>query len=203
MRTLLSIARHAVVFMLLACGDDADHGAAGAGGDDPEAREVAAIAARLEGIYEITFHETNLDACELGGTPTEGHPFFVIFTRPLVSLVTVFVMSCTSVEECRQLEPASGTFYFVFDQAHGEASLVGGFLVEVKEGEQCHHRDTYAMLLETASGELRIEARTWRGEDYPVGSDGRCTISNGRFPSRDDPCTQLEVLEASMIEGPR
>jgi hypothetical protein len=195
--------------MLLACGDDAHHSGAGAGGGDPaEAREVDALAARLEGIYEVTFHETNLDACELGGLLTGSHGFFALMTRSSPNLSLVDVVSCPNVEECREL-PAkwlkssiTTTFHFTFGEATGETSLAGTFTISVQEGQQCHHRLTDATLVETAPGELRIEARLWRGEDYPVRSDGQCDLASGEGPSMEEPCMKLTVLEASLVEGP-
>jgi hypothetical protein len=193
--------------MLFACGDSSDESGAGAGGGPAEASQVDALGARLEGIYEVTSHVTNLDACELGGLLTGSHPFFAMMTRSSRNLSIIDVVSCPTVEECRTLptrwlvSSVTTTFHYTFDEATTDTSLAGLFTIPVQQGQQCHLRLTDATLVETAPGELRIEARLWFGEDYPPDRLG-CVLADGPAPDMTEPCMELKVLEARLVEGP-
>jgi hypothetical protein len=51
----------------------------------------------------------------------------------------------------------------------------------------------------TASG-IRIENAITIADDYPVTSDGFCTTTETQRAAQGNPCSELEVLTAELVE---
>jgi hypothetical protein len=190
--------------MVSSCtGDDSDEPDSGS----TIGNEVAEFGAELEGIYELTLHETNLNACETGGATTLGHTFLAVYATSFPSISTVDVISCEGVEPCRESVMAARdhtsylvNFHFIFDDQASPKTITGKRSTTVQAGELCHRQVTDVELIESAEGLIEIEARIWLGADYPVEeSSGSCDSDDGPDPDLDAPCTQLETLTAERV----
>lgn len=176
------------------------------GGGRDELDELSTLGRELEGIYDVTDHMTNLEACETGGLQVAGHGHLAIFVLGAGSAAQVRVISCEDVDACRASvdaamsgEAFSVNFSFVFDTVDDGNTLLGTDAVAVQEGEICYRKLTEAVLSRAQDGTLSIEARFWRGDDYTPDDRGSCSSSKGDAPSMGEPCSELETLDAMHV----
>ena len=172
------------------------------GGDDV----LYEVGRSLEGIYEITEHMWNFDACETGGAYVSGHTHLALYTLGTAALAEVNVISCEGVEACRaSVEAATSgqqylsNFHFTLDTAQSETTLVGVETHSVREGEICYRKLTDAVIQRIGNDGVRIHAKFWHGEQYAPDDQGSCNTETGDVPTMDGACDELEWLHAVRV----
>lgn len=189
---------HAVVPMVLAalaCGADDDH----------DGGAVLALGAELEGVYELTERDLNLNGCEPIGATVLGHPYLALYTseEPYASVNVVSCLSPTAcqltVRSIRAFRSVSFNFHISFYEKDDEATLTGFETKTLRSGNSCQMTVTDAVLERTEDGQIEVVAQYWHGDEFPADADGLCNEREGIEPALDQPCNELESMTAERV----
>jgi len=182
-----------------ACEDDG-----AAQGGQPGAAQVLDFGQQVEGIYEIVDHLTNRDGCEPEGQLLTGSfPLLAVHAVSGSGHTAVSMFTCTDVESCRAGVEAveagrsiTTNFHFTFLNWPGDGSITGTTLEVVYQGSLCHQRLTDVVLEREPGGTLRVEARSWRGEQS---ADG-CPGVGSPLDKGGEPCAELKTFGAELVD---
>jgi hypothetical protein len=180
----------------------------GCGGDDEPAgeNEVAAFATELEGIYELTELELNLDGCEPAGANVISDGFLALYTTSARGFSGFKVISCADIASCQTkvqdiLAPRSVSynFHLAFDEQVNDSTAAGSETIALQAGDSCQLVVTDAVLERTADMQIEIESQHWHGDEYETNAEGFCALSEGPEPELDEPCNEFRSMTGERV----
>jgi hypothetical protein len=163
----------------------------------------------MEGIYRVTSHTNNLEACEPGGDVVTGvDGYIVVAYRPILERPFLDVTSCANPADCLakrasldQGEGISIDFSFGFERVEDDGTIVGG---GASTGFNMNGICTQGTLWDTSAtldGEiLTIRKQLTLADDYPA-EDESCSTDLTRNAAAGNDCSQMEILTATFVEA--
>jgi len=190
----LPAASLALALALWACGDDGDDGGA-----------VLAFGQSLEGVYELTARDLNLNGCEPIGANVLGDGFLALYTAEEPH-AAVKVISCPSIAACqatvrdvRAQRSVSYNFHISFYEQDDRTTVTGFETKTLRSGNSCQIVITDSVLEQTDDMQIEVMAQYWHGDEFAPDADGLCRESEGPEPALDEPCSELESMTAERI----
>ncbi|MCA9626705.1 MAG: hypothetical protein H6718_03285 [Polyangiaceae bacterium] len=190
--TSLSVA---CCFCLLACSSE-----------DSSSHGVAASAQELSGIYQVTSHTENLDACSEGAEVTAAG-YLAVFTYdvPAFGETWLGAYSCASEAACKDLAakwPNGVSYEFGFTFTKGDRDQLTASEVSTgytsAEGLCSEPTQEAHRLLSVADGQIRIESEITVGDDYQ-GKDGFCTTDAASKAVQGKSCSRFVGINATQV----
>lgn len=204
------------LLLLGACGGGNDGSSIfGSGGGDAKAnKRLKEHAGSIEGIYSLDSFTRNEDGCDAGGASAlddiGDHTRLVAVLGEVFGFSTLDVYSCVDEADCRDivaiLESRMGGFgiqlHFSFGEADDADHYSGGVAWTGSEREEgvCSGGRVEEHSMERDGDSLSIENRIIPSNDYPS-EDGVCWSDDSMAAAKGQPCTELEVVEATFLEA--
>ena len=166
------------------------------------------VASNVEGIYMVGTYTRNEAACTEGGTSALKTETFAVATKESFAGVTYLsVTSCESVADChakldaiRAGTGAASDFHFAVDGTSGDTLTGAGAFTGFNMNGTCTMGSLTATRLTLSDTTLRIEKQITLASDYPA-ADGFCTTDLAKKNAEGKPCSQMEVLVATLVEA--
>lgn len=163
-------------------------------------------ASEVEGIYQVDSHLLNDKSCSPGGTPfSDMHEFAFAKAGTLFGHDYLQIYSCESLADCRQkaaLKQFEGNISFAFTLSGIDGEALTGFEATTgftSTNGTCTMPELSNLVLKLDGDKLSIEKSTRIGHDYPA-DNGFCTTDKGREASEGATCSEMETLNATLVE---
>lgn len=177
----------------------------GCSSEDSSGQGVDQSAAELVGIYQVTSHTENLDACS-EGAEIAGEGYLAVFTYdvPAFGETWLGAFSCASEADCRDFRakyPGVGySFGYTFTQGDRD-QLTDGLITTgftSQEGLCTEPTQEANRLLSLGDGQIRIESEITVGDDYQ-GKDGWCTTTDAKRSVQGKSCSRFVGITATRV----
>ena len=153
-----------------------------------------ADSADLSGIYAVTSHTENTNACDVEG-PAVTTPPYISFERQSIFGVVYYTYS-----SCPDATGTGCTGGGLFSLPFTEL-IPGGRKAEVSASSgvvpSCSLSYTVSTAILGADGALRIETRRYR-ETITIASDAECSSDAAKTRGTSMPCTSFEAISATL-----
>jgi hypothetical protein len=191
----------------------------------PSQFELAATA--TEGIYKITAHTLNEDACADGGQPKPAsldHQYILVkVNRLFFGLSYLNILSCSSPEDCLQSPfnidevPSTAVWNESVDFSYwlteidenghlsGERTMVSGPYDipgnALQNNGQCGGWIERLVLKQESPETFQLENDITFADPYPQDSNGVCQVDDVTKHAEANTCTQKEILTATLYQS--
>jgi hypothetical protein len=182
----------ALAALACACGGDDDSGSASSTG--------------LGGIYEMTAWTHNETGCASEGPSildTQSDKFLMVRGNRIFGVFVIEIVPCASLTDCRAEAMDSAlnlTALGLLDSGSDSAGWTGGRIF-AGGSSTCSGEVTETALRAEGAMAITIEAWTTKTGEFPLDSEGFCSTDDAKQAAQGKPCSELQVLRATLVES--
>jgi hypothetical protein len=169
-----------------------------------------AVAAEIEGVYQLESHTQNLEDCEHPGKPavSQDGGYLLAMQKTYVGEPHLEVFDCADVEDCLEKSRVGVSSYrigFTFGKVDRQRRLAGQTVTTGRvssDDDLCREGTIVDYVLESLpDGRIRIEERTTVADDHPKDAKGTCSTKATRAAAKGKSCSRLATFEATQVAG--